>query len=52
MDGLPNKAIALRLGIEESAVKARLRNIFRKLDVSNRAKAVLVLMESKNKRQA
>ena len=52
MDGLSNKAIAQRLGIEEPAVKARLRNIFRKLAVSNRAKAVLVLIESENKRQS
>jgi DNA-binding NarL/FixJ family response regulator len=49
MDGLSNKAIAQRLGIEEPAVKARLRNIFRKLAVNNRAKAVLVLMKSGNK---
>jgi len=40
LDGLPNKSIAQRLGIEEAAVKARLRGIYRKMGVANRAQAV------------
>lgn len=43
LDGLSNKSIAERLGIEESAVKARLRGIYRKIGAANRAQAVLTL---------
>ena len=37
--GLPNKAIAQRLGSSESTVKTHLREVFRKLDVDSRAAA-------------
>ncbi len=39
LDGRPNKAIALELGISESTVKSSLRDIFRKLEVDSRAAA-------------
>ncbi len=45
IDGLPNKAIAQRLGIEEAAVKARLRGLFKKIGVANRAQAAMALRE-------
>jgi DNA-binding CsgD family transcriptional regulator len=44
MDGLSNHLIALRLGVEESAVKARLRTIYKKLGVASRAQAVKALL--------
>jgi len=44
MDGLCNKVIAYHLGIEEAAVKARLRCIYRKMGVANRAQAVIRLL--------
>jgi DNA-binding NarL/FixJ family response regulator len=46
MDGLCNKVIAHNLGIEEAAVKARLRCIYRKMGVANRAQAVMRLLDS------
>jgi DNA-binding NarL/FixJ family response regulator len=39
LQGKPNKAIALDLGISESTVKSSLRDIFRKLEVDSRAAA-------------
>jgi DNA-binding NarL/FixJ family response regulator len=39
LDGRPNKAIAIDLGISESTVKSSLRDIFRKLQVDSRAAA-------------
>ena len=39
LDGRPNKAIAVQLGISESTVKSSLRDIFRKLQVDSRAAA-------------
>jgi len=39
LDGRPNKAIALELGISESTVKSSLRDVFRKLQVESRAAA-------------
>jgi DNA-binding NarL/FixJ family response regulator len=39
-EGLPNKAIALRLGISEHTVKFHLSSIFSKLGVSSRTEAV------------
>jgi DNA-binding NarL/FixJ family response regulator len=39
LDGRPNKAIAVDLGISESTVKSSLRDIFRKLQVDSRAAA-------------
>jgi two-component system, NarL family, nitrate/nitrite response regulator NarL len=34
--GLPNKAVARRLGIGEGTVKIHLHNIYRKLGIENR----------------
>lgn len=42
-DGLLNKQIAYELGISEATVKAHMTAIFRKLEVSNRTQAVLLL---------
>ncbi len=42
-DGLLNKQIAFDLGISEATVKAHMTAIFRKLDVSNRTQAVLLV---------
>lgn len=41
MRGLPNKTIARELGVAEITVKVHLKSIFRKLDVANRAQAIL-----------
>jgi DNA-binding NarL/FixJ family response regulator len=41
LDGLPNKLIALRLGISEKTVKTHLTNIFRQIGVADRLQAVL-----------
>lgn len=41
MRGLPNKAIARELGGAEITVKVHLKSIFRKLDVANRAQAII-----------
>jgi DNA-binding NarL/FixJ family response regulator len=38
--GLPNKQIAFELGISETAVKARLRRLYKKLDVQSRTAAI------------
>jgi DNA-binding NarL/FixJ family response regulator len=40
-DGLPNKAIARRLGITERTVKAHLTSIFQRLGVNDRTQAAL-----------
>ncbi|HLN25110.1 MAG TPA: response regulator transcription factor [Patescibacteria group bacterium] len=50
LDGLSNKVIAERLGIEEAAVKARMRCIYRKIGVANRAQAVWALQANGNLR--
>jgi DNA-binding NarL/FixJ family response regulator len=42
-DGLLNKQIAFELGISEATVKAHMTAIFRKLEVTNRTQAVLLL---------
>ncbi|TVS09622.1 MAG: DNA-binding response regulator [Wenzhouxiangella sp.] len=42
-DGLLNKQIAYELGISEATVKAHMTAIFRKLEVSNRTQAVLLV---------
>ncbi|MFU8828679.1 MAG: sensor histidine kinase, partial [Phycisphaerales bacterium] len=44
-DGLLNKQIADRLGIQERTVKAHLTAIFERLDVRNRTQAGVVLRE-------
>jgi DNA-binding NarL/FixJ family response regulator len=41
VDGLPNKLIALRLGISEKTVKSHLTNVFRRIGVTDRVQAVL-----------
>jgi DNA-binding NarL/FixJ family response regulator len=43
-DGLPNKAIAARLGVSEETVKFHLAAIFGKLGVSNRTAAVRIAL--------
>jgi DNA-binding NarL/FixJ family response regulator len=44
--GLPNKQIAARMGIQEVTVKLHLSRVFRKLGASNRTEAVRIAMES------
>lgn len=44
-DGLLNKQIAFDLGISEATVKAHMTAIFRKLEVSNRTQAALLLKQ-------
>jgi DNA-binding NarL/FixJ family response regulator len=41
LDGLPNKLIALRLGISEKTVKTHLTAVFRRIGVTDRVQAVL-----------
>ena len=43
--GHPNKEIARQLELREITIKVHLKNIYRKLDVSNRTQAVRKLME-------
>jgi DNA-binding NarL/FixJ family response regulator len=38
---MPNKVIALRLGISEKTVKAHLTNVFRSIGVTDRTQAAL-----------
>jgi DNA-binding NarL/FixJ family response regulator len=40
-NGMPNKQIALRLGISEKTVKAHLTNVFRQIKVTDRIQAAL-----------
>lgn len=44
VDGLNNKAVAEQLTISEDTVKTHVRSIFRKLNVTDRAKAVAVAL--------
>ncbi len=44
--GLPNKQIAARMGIQEVTVKLHLSRVFRKLGARNRTEAVRIAMES------
>jgi DNA-binding NarL/FixJ family response regulator len=44
VDGAPNKVIARTLDLQEVTVKAHLRNMFRKLSVSNRTEAARVAL--------
>jgi len=41
LEGLPNKLIALRLGISEKTVKTHLTAVFRHIGVTDRVQAVL-----------
>jgi DNA-binding NarL/FixJ family response regulator len=43
-DGLPNKAIALRLGVSDETVKFHLGSVFGKLGASNRTDAVRIAL--------
>ena len=45
LQGLPNKAIAIRLGIAEGTVKLHLSASYRVLGVSSRAEAILKSIE-------
>jgi DNA-binding NarL/FixJ family response regulator len=44
VDGLPNKMIARRLGLQEPTVKACLRGLYRKIGAANRAQAVRLIL--------
>lgn len=44
LDGLSNKVIALRLGLKEAAIKARMRGLYKKIGATNRAQAIWALM--------
>ncbi len=44
--GLPNKQIAARMGIQEVTVKLHLSRVFKKLGASNRTEAVRIALES------
>lgn len=46
LDGAPNNVIAISLGVEVSAVKARMRTIFRRLGVSSRGQAIKLLLNA------
>jgi DNA-binding CsgD family transcriptional regulator len=43
--GMPNKVIGAKLTITEKTIKTHANRIFRKLEVTNRLQAVLVLQE-------
>jgi LuxR family maltose regulon positive regulatory protein len=43
--GMPNKVIGMKLAITEKTIKTHTNRIFRKLEVTNRLQAVLVLQE-------
>ena len=51
-EGLPNKAIALRLGISEHTVSNYLFRIYNKLGISNRVELVLHVMKDQEQPQA
>lgn len=44
--GLPNKTIAGRLGVEVGTVKIHLHNIYQKLQISDRASLAVLTRES------
>ena len=50
--GLPNKEIALRLGITEHTVSNYLFHIYNKLGISSRVELVLYIMKQREKRDA
>lgn len=45
IEGLPNKAIAARVGLPEGTVKWRLHRMYRQLGVQSRSRFVLELRE-------
>ncbi len=49
VDGLPNKVIAGRLGLQEPTVKACLRGLYRKIGAANRAQAVRIILDIKGR---
>jgi DNA-binding NarL/FixJ family response regulator len=50
--GLPNKEIALRLGLTEHTVSNYLFNIYNKLGISSRVELVLYIMKQREERAA
>lgn len=46
VDGLTNKQIAINLGLQEITVKIHVRNVYRKIDAKNRARAVKLTIQS------
>lgn len=46
IEGNTNKEIARKLGLQEITVKVHLRNIYRKMDASNRAQAVRIALQN------
>lgn len=46
IEGKPNKAIAISLGVQEVTVKLHIRKLLRKLKVSNRTQAVTFALQS------
>ena len=46
VEGNPNKQIGRALGLEEMTVKIHLCNIYKKLEVANRAPAVRVALQN------
>ena len=45
--GLPNKEIALKASISEATVRSHVRNIFSKLNLTNRSQVVLYAVQNK-----
>jgi DNA-binding NarL/FixJ family response regulator len=46
MDGLTNKEIGRRLGVQEVTIKAHLRSLYRRIGAANRAQAVRIVMDA------
>jgi two-component system NarL family response regulator len=45
--GLPNKEIALKASISEATVRSHVRNIFSKLNLTNRSQVVLYAVQNR-----